>query len=48
MGPKAQNRSIAMARKIDMSFFAKEVKEEMIDVDKCKSTDYKSFFLIVL
>lgn len=44
MEPKAQNRRDAMVKKIGVSFFPIEVNEEMVDMIKCRSTDYKISF----
>ena len=44
MEPKAQNRRVAMVKRIGVSFFSIEVNEEMVDMNKCPSTDYKISF----
>ena len=43
-GAQAQNRRVAMVKKIGVSFFPIEVNEEMVDMNKCWSTDYKISF----
>lgn len=57
MGPKAQNKRIAVARKISMIFLAIEVKEEMTDAGTNVDLQitnryfiyrYRYFFLMVL
>ena len=44
MEPKVQSRRVAMVKRISVSFFSIEVNEEMVDRNKCPSTDYKISF----